>query len=203
MASVSTAALAQVSAGGALDAAGSVSAEAGSTSVDAGASTNANANASGNSSGSTGANASGSTNANGSVTAGGSNNGSNGSLNAAASGSAAANGSLNYGSIISDLNTSTTTAADIEGLGSDVQIDVVTLSELRGNAGENANALDQAVTAQGSGMADLRIAIESNSGLRGEIDAALNAEGDFTLEDVVSISTSAEGHLILVVDDAE
>ena len=128
MASVSTAALAQVSAGGALDASGGVSVDAGSTSVDAGASTNANANASSNSS----------TNA----------SGSNDNLNAGASTATGADATLNYGMIISDLNTSTTTAADIEALGTDVQIDVVTLSELRGNAGENASALDQALSAQ-------------------------------------------------------
>jgi hypothetical protein len=197
LASASTATMAQVDAGGALEAAGNVSVDAGNANVGAGASTDANANASSNAGGAN-ANAGGSTDANGSANAN-----ANGDLNASANAATSADGEVNYGSIISDLRTSSTTAADIEALGADAQITVVTLSELRGNAGENASALDQAVTAQGSVMADLSAAIEGDSELRGQIETALSAEGDYTMDDVVSISTSADGQLILVVDDSE
>jgi hypothetical protein len=66
-----------------------------------------------------------------------------------------------------------------------------------------ASALDAAVSAQGSDMADLRTAFENNTELHSEVEAALSAKGDFTMDDVVSISTSADGQLTLVVDDSE
>ena len=80
---------------------------------------------------------------------------------------------------------------------------MVTLSELRGNAGENANALNRAFSPQGTAIADLKAAIENDPELSADVQAALSAKGDFELDDVISVSTSAEGRLTLVVDDAE
>jgi len=196
LASASTATLAQVSAGGALDAGSSISVDAGGTSVDAGATGSANANASSNAGGN--GNASG--NAGGSAN---SNAGGNGNSNASANASGSAEGQLNYGSIISDLRSSSVTTADIEAIDDDAQINIVTLSELRGNAAENANALDEAVSAQGTTLAELQAAIEGNTDLSTTIEAALQAEGDFDMEDVVAITSSANGELTLVVDDSE
>ena len=188
LASASTATLAQVNVGGALDAGGSVSTDVGSTSADAGANGNANANANSNAGGNSNSNAGG--NAAGSVSwnAGGNANG-----NAAGG----AQGDLNYGSIISDLRTSSATTADVRAfVEGDTEINIVTLSELRGNAAENASALDQAVDdAQTAALADLRVAIAANAVIMAELDAA-----GYTADQVVAVTTSAEGDVTLVVD---
>ena len=179
LASASTATLAQVNVGGALDAGGSVSTDAGSTSIDAGANgnagANANSNAGGDAGGSVGGNAAGSANAN------------------AAGGT---RGDLNYGSIISDLRTSSVTTADVEAfVEGDTEITIVTLAELRGNAAENASALDQAVNAQAAALADLRTAIAANADITAELEAA-----GYTTGQVVAVTTSVEGDVTLVVD---
>lgn len=178
LASASTATLAQVNVGGALDAGGSVSTDAGSTSIDAGANGNAGANSNSNAggnAGSVGGNAAGGANAN---AAGG------------------IHGDLNYGSIISDLRTSSVTTADVEAfVESDSEITIVTLAELRGNAAENASALDQAVNAQAAALADLRTAIAANADLTAELEAA-----GYTTGQVVAVTTSVEGDVTLVVD---
>ena len=103
----------------------------------------------------------------------------------------------NYGQIISGLRTSSVAAADIEALGADAQIDVLTLSEIQGNAAENASALEEAVSAQSATLAELSAAIEANA----DVAAALEAEG-FTSEQIVAVTSSGEGNLTLVVDDA-
>lgn len=181
LASASTATLAQVNVGGALDAGGSVSTDAGSTSVDAGASGNSNAN------GNAGGKAEGSVNGNA---------GENANANAAANASGGAQGDLNYGSIISDLRTSSVTTADVQAfVEGDTEVTIVTLAELRGNAAENASALDQAVNAQTTALADLRIAIAANADITDELEAA-----GYTADQVVAVTTSAEGDVTLVVD---
>ena len=88
-------------------------------------------------------------------------------------------------------------AADIEALGADAQIEVITLSEIQGNAAENASALDEAVSAQSASLADLTAAVEANA----DVAAALEAEG-FTSDQIVAVTSSGDGNLTLVVDDA-
>jgi hypothetical protein len=204
LASASTATLAQVNVGGALDAGGSVSTDAGSTSVDAGANGNANANANANSNADGNGSAGGNSNAGGNsveTNAGGNaagsvNNNAGGNANASANASGGAQGNLNYGSIISDLRTSSATTADVQAfVEGDTEVNIVTLSELRGNAAENASALDQAVNAQTAALADLRVAIAANAVIMAELDAA-----GYTADQVVAVTTSAEGDVTLVVD---
>jgi hypothetical protein len=100
-----------------------------------------------------------------------------------------------YGDIISSLRTSTVTPEDIEGLAVDTKVTVVVLSELRGNAAENASALDQALAAQETSIDELRPSLEA----RAEVQAALEAEG-FTTDDVVAVSMQADGSLTVIVD---
>lgn len=123
-------------------------------------------------------------------------NAANANANANANPNAAA-GNVNYGQIISSLRTSTIAASDIEALGADAQIEVITLSEVRGDAAENASALDEAVSAQSASLADLTAAIEANA----EVAAALEAAG-FTADQIVAVSSSGEGQLTIVVDDS-
>jgi hypothetical protein len=100
-----------------------------------------------------------------------------------------------YGDIISSLRTSTVTPEDIEGLAVDTKVTVVVLSELRGNAAENASALDQALAAQETSIDELRPSLEA----RAEVQAALEAEG-YTTDDVVAVSLQADGSLTVIVD---
>jgi hypothetical protein len=121
----------------------------------------------------------------------------NANANANANADDAGGGDVNYGSIASSLNTSSVAAADIEALGADAQIEVITLSEIRGNAAENASAIEQAVAAQAAGLEDLRVAIRANA----DVQAALDAEG-VTADQIVAVTSSGEGNLTIVVDDA-
>lgn len=121
----------------------------------------------------------------------------NANANADANGNAnAAAGDVNYGQIISSLQTSNVAAADIEAIGSDARIDVVTLSEIEGNAGENASALEEAVSAQAASLGELTAAIEANA----DVSAALQAQG-YTSDQIVAVTSSGEGSLTIVVDE--
>ncbi len=173
LASTSTAVLAQGDAGAGAGASGDVNVNAGNSGVGVGVGGDAGANANSNAGG---ANASGNVNANA---------------------GASADGSINYGSIISELRTSSVTAADIEGLDATANIQIVTLSELRGNAAENASGLDEALSSLETSMEELRTAMEANT----EISAALEAEG-YTMDDVVAVTIGTDNSVTIVVDDA-
>lgn len=105
--------------------------------------------------------------------------------------------SLNYGNIVSSLRTSTVTSADVEALEAGAEVQVINLADLQGNAGENASAIDQAVADAETDIEDLRTAISANA----EVAAALEAAG-YAADNVVAVTTGAEGGLILVVDEA-
>jgi hypothetical protein len=215
LASASTATLAQGNSGAAIDAAGTVFVDAGSTSVDAGASGNANANANSNAGGngnggnnsnaggSANSNAGGHGNANANSNAGGNGNGAaNAAAHSNAGGNASANadGQLNYGQIISDLLSSATTIDNIEALdGTSFEFEVVTLAELRGNAGENAAALEQAVSAE-----TVTKQLDALEAKLAEASRTLaDVLGTYTTDQVVAVATSAEGEVILVIDESK
>lgn len=105
-----------------------------------------------------------------------------------------AENTTNYGEVISSLRTSGDASAQIDAFDKTATVDIITLSELRGEAAENAQALDQALTHQEEQVDDIRSAIEANATLSG----ALEAEG-YTAEDVVAVSTSAGGEVTLIV----
>lgn len=124
-----------------------------------------------------------------------------GDIDAEASGdmSASSDAAMNYGDIISGLRSNSESgdpATDFEGLSDSAQVETVMLTELRGNAAGNAQALDEALEAQATGMADLRTAIEGNE----TVTTALQDAG-YTAEDVVAYRVDAEGNVTLVVDD--
>lgn len=120
----------------------------------------------------------------------------NAKSNADASAGGAGGGDVNFGSIVSSLRTSSVAAADIEALGADAQIDVITLAEIQGNAAENASAIDEAVSAQSATIEELQAAIEANA----DVQAALDAEG-FTADQIVAVTANGEGSLTIIVDD--
>jgi len=107
-----------------------------------------------------------------------------------------ANAEVNYGTVVSDLNSGTTAgaSAEIEGLGEEVTVDTILLSEIEGD--DAGNALDNAINAQADAMVGFHDAIEANS----DLTAALDAEG-YTAEDVVGFQSEGEGEVTLVIDD--
>lgn len=106
------------------------------------------------------------------------------------------NGKNNYGQLISSLRTGAVGSADIEALGQDVTVSTVLLSELKGEAAENANALDEALSANSSNVTSVRAALSANANIVAQIEAA-----GYTVDDVVGVSTAADGGLTLVIDD--
>lgn len=105
-------------------------------------------------------------------------------------------GEMTYGNLISSYRSGSDFAATVEGADEDVTVQTMTLSELKGEAGENAEALDQAMADAGDQMDALHSAIEANS----EVTAALDAEG-YTADDVVAVQSGANGELQVIVDD--
>lgn len=115
----------------------------------------------------------------------------------AAQGSAAM---ATHGSLISELKNSKSDSAnwatEISGLGSAPTVDIVKLSELKGEGAENSAALDTALTDTQADAESARVAIEANP----ELSGALQAES-FTPEDVVMVQVAGTNKVTLVVDD--
>jgi hypothetical protein len=101
----------------------------------------------------------------------------------------------NYGTLISSLRSSRIASTDLEAVDDSTTIRIYTLADLRGNAAENAQALDNALADQQGSVSDLRTEIEANTTLA----AALEAEG-YTADDVVAVTTHTDGGIILIVD---
>jgi hypothetical protein len=101
----------------------------------------------------------------------------------------------NYGTVISSLRSSRVASADLEAVDESTTIRIYTLADLRGNAAENAQALDNALADRQGAVSDLRTEIEANTTLA----AALEAEG-YTADDVVAVTTGTDGGIILIVD---
>lgn len=106
----------------------------------------------------------------------------------------------NYGQLISELRSNSSASADVKAEITDFnasgELQTVTVTELKGNASENAAALDGALAAQKESVADMRAAIEANADLKAQVEA----EG-FTPEQVVAVRTNGMGVLTLVIDD--
>lgn len=135
------------------------------------------------------------------VNAGSGDNGVNAQVGAGASSdttvAANAMGPENYGQVISSLQSKAATADDIKALGQDVTVDIVLLSELKGNAADNANALDQAISDQADAMADIHAALDANAAIKAKLD-----EAGYTADEVVAVTSTADNEVTLVVDDS-
>ena len=101
----------------------------------------------------------------------------------------------NYGQLISGLQTSEVSADVVSGLDAEADATITLLSELKA---ENASALDNALSKQEEGIADLRTEIEANA----ELMSALEAEG-YSVDQVVAVNSANSGEITLVVDDSQ
>ena len=107
-------------------------------------------------------------------------------------------GGMTHGAMIKDFNKteSANWASSISGLTGTPDIEIVKLSELKGEGAENSAALDKALTDTASDAGAARAAIEANAELKG----ALEAES-FTSQDVVAVQVEGSNQVTLVVDD--
>jgi uncharacterized NAD-dependent epimerase/dehydratase family protein len=104
----------------------------------------------------------------------------------------------NYGQLISGLQTSEVSADVVSGLDANADATIVLMSELQGEAAENASALENALEKQKENISGLRSEIEANADLM----AALEAEG-YTIDQVVAVNSTNSGEINLVVDDSD
>lgn len=115
-----------------------------------------------------------------------------------ASANAAANASdmadNNYGSVVAALKSNAD--FDFTAVTEDTEITIVLLSSLKGEAENNAAALDNELAANADAQADLSASISENAAIM----AKLEAEG-YAAEDVVTLKTKADGSVIVYVDD--
>ncbi|MHB1104039.1 MAG: hypothetical protein ACYC0C_14945 [Devosia sp.] len=100
----------------------------------------------------------------------------------------------NYGSLISNLQAGGT--ADLSTWTDTSTVNFVTVSSLQGQAGANAQALDNALTKNQEMMTSLQASIEANAALKAKIEA-----GGYAVDDIIAVETSADGAIIFYVDD--
>jgi len=129
----------------------------------------------------------------------GANVGADVSANAAASGQNtgdASAGNKNYGQLISRLETDDISAEMLSDVDAETDTTIVLMSDLKGEAAENASALENALSKQEENISELRASIEANAALT----ATLEAEG-YSVDQVVAVNSSTSSEVTLVVDD--
>jgi len=114
----------------------------------------------------------------------------------AASTDATATGSVstdNYGTLISTLNAGKGTV-DLAGITADADIAVVSVSSLKATG--DTKALDNALDKNKESLTTLHASITSNAALK----AKLEAQG-VMIDNVVAVTTAADGKVTVFVDD--
>ena len=102
---------------------------------------------------------------------------------------------MTYGQVISSVRTQTN--ADAVGqIDAGAEIETMTLSEVQGEASENASALDTALTQAETELTDMRGMIGANA----DLSAALNAEG-YAADDVIGVYETTNGSFQVLIDD--
>ncbi len=100
----------------------------------------------------------------------------------------------NYGALISTLQAGT--VADLSAWTESSTVSFVTVSSLQGQAGANAEALDNALNKNPDAMTSLHASIEGNAALKAKIEAAGHA-----VDDIIAVQTGADGSFTFYVDD--
>ena len=111
------------------------------------------------------------------------------SVDATATGSVQAN----YGTLISTLNAGKG-MTDLSGISADANITVVKLSTLKVEG--EANALDNAIKKNADAMSSLHASVSGNAALKAKLDA-----DSIAVDDVVAVTTGADGAVTVYVDD--
>lgn len=117
-----------------------------------------------------------------------------------ANANATAEGQGNYGQLVSGLQNGTEDVAawagEISTLATDAEVEIVTLSELKGDGAMNAEAFDNALAENSADLSSARMAIEGNEALVSALDAE-----SYTADQVVMVDVESDSHVTLVVDD--
>lgn len=119
-----------------------------------------------------------------------------GSMDTASDAAPGTSGDMTYGQIVSSIRTGTNTQADIAGITPDAQVETMTLSSVQGEAGENAQALDNSLDASESELTEMRDMISANA----DFAAMLEADG-YTADDVIGVYETADGSVEVLIDD--
>ena len=114
--------------------------------------------------------------------------------NANASGNAGGMADNTYGAVVSSIAGSA--AVDLTTVTDEANVTIVLLSSLEGDAATEAAALDAALSANADATTTLHSNVEANAAIK----AKLEAEG-YTSDDVVAVTSSAEGNVSVYVDD--
>lgn len=114
------------------------------------------------------------------------------------SASGSAQGQPNFGSLISNLRTSAD--VDLSAYNDTSTVNCVKVSSLKGEAGADATALDNAISASGDQLATLRGNVQANADLMADIEASCGI-ADVSLEDILSIESGANGMFTVYIDD--
>ena len=99
-----------------------------------------------------------------------------------------------YASVTSSIAGSA--AVDLATVTDEANVTIVLLSSLEGDAATEAAALDAALSANADAMTTLHSNVEANAAIK----AKLEAEG-YTSDDVVALTSSADGTVTVYVDD--
>jgi hypothetical protein len=81
-------------------------------------------------------------------------------------------------------------------MGTDIDADVILLSDLKGNAASESGAIDQAIQDQQAQIDMLRSSVQTNASLA----AALEEKG-YSPDNVVAATVEEDGSVALIVDD--
>ena len=100
----------------------------------------------------------------------------------------------NYGSLISSLNAGK--MADLTTFVATSTVNCVKVSTLKGDASADATALDNALTQNAAQVTGLKTSIEGNAALKAKLEAST-----CPIDDVVAITTEADGSFTVYIDD--
>lgn len=100
----------------------------------------------------------------------------------------------NYGSLISSLNANK--MADLTTFTATSTVNCVKISTLKGDASGDATALDNALSKNSAGVTSLKASIEANADLKAKLDPTT-----CPVDDIVAVTTEADGSFTVYVDD--
>jgi len=100
----------------------------------------------------------------------------------------------NYGSLISSLNAGK--MADLTTFTATSTVNCVKVSTLKADASADAKALDNALSKSATAVTDLKTAINANAELKAKLDATT-----CPVDDIVAVTTEADGSFTVYVDD--
>lgn len=118
----------------------------------------------------------------------------NANTNAGANANAGGMSDQTFGSVMASIDGAA--SVDLTAVTEDTDITIIALSSLQGNADTESAALDTALSANADAQASLLSNVEGNAAIMAELEA----EG-YVAEDVVSLKSSADGSIIVYVDD--